>query len=132
MAEGTAVGGVPRWLLRLEGAALCLIAVLLYRKVGPSWWFFAALFLAPDLSLLGYLGGPRLGAISYNAAHTLIGPLVLAAAGMLLPAYVLVWLGLIWLAHIGIDRLLGFGLKYQAGFAFTHLGRIGRASSDQP
>lgn len=88
------------------------------------------MFLAPDFSFVGYLGGARTRAIAYNAAHTLIGPLLLATAGLLLPFYILTPLALIWVAHIGFDRLLGYGLKYAAGFGFTHLGRIGRASSD--
>ncbi len=126
----SAVIGIPRILLRAEGAALLVAAAILYARVGESWWLFAILFLTPDLSFLGYLGGARTGAIVYNAAHTLIGPLLLATAGLLLPFYILIPLALIWLAHIGFDRLLGYGLKYAAGFGFTHLGRIGRASSD--
>jgi hypothetical protein len=122
------VSGVPRIILRAEGAVLLLIAVALYARVGASWWLFGILFLAPDLSFLGYLGGARIGAIAYNAAHTLVGPLLLATAGILLPLQVLIPLALIWVAHIGFDRLLGYGLKYAAGFGFTHLGPIGRAS----
>jgi Domain of unknown function (DUF4260) len=122
------VSGVPRIVLRVEGAALLLIAVTLYARVGASWWLFAILFLAPDLSFLGYLGGPRTGAIVYNAAHTLVGPLLLALAGLLCPAHVFIPFALIWVAHIGFDRVLGYGLKYAAGFGFTHLGPIGRAS----
>jgi hypothetical protein len=131
MSDATAVSGIPRALLRVEGAAILALATLLYWKVGLSWWLFLVLFLAPDLSFLGYLAGPRTGAIVYNAAHTLIGPLLLAAAGMLLPAFVLVPLSVIWVAHIGFDRMLGYGLKYADGFGFTHLGRIGRASADR-
>jgi len=122
----TAVEGAARIVLRAEGAALLIVAVLLYARVGESWWLFVILFLTPDLSLLGYLGGPRTGAIIYNAVHTLLGPILLAIAGMLLPAFILVPLALIWIAHIGFDRLFGYGLKYAAGFNFTHLGRIGR------
>ncbi len=122
------VSGVPRIVLRAEGAAALLVAVVLYARLGESWWLFAILFLAPDLSFLGYLGGARTGAIVYNAAHTLVGPLLLATAGLLLPAHVLFTFALIWVAHIGFDRLLGYGLKYAAGFGFTHLGPIGRAS----
>lgn len=92
---------------------------------------FALFFLAPDLSFLGYLGGARIGAIVYNAAHTLIGPLALALLGLLLSVTGLVAAALIWIAHIGFDRLLGYGLKYGAGFGYTHLGRIGRASADE-
>jgi Domain of unknown function (DUF4260) len=125
----SAVEGAPRIVLRAEGAALLIIAAILYARVGESWWLFASLFLAPDLSLLGYLGGARTGAVIYNAAHTLVGPILIAVAGLLLPAFILVPLALIWTAHIGFDRLLGYGLKYAAGFGFTHLGRVGRDQS---
>jgi hypothetical protein len=124
------VNGVPRILLRAEGGAVLIVAVILYARIGDSWWLFAVLFLAPDLTFLGYLGGPRVGAIAYNAAHTLICPLLLATAGLLFPAYILVPLALIWIAHIGFDRSLGYGLKYAAGFGFTHLGHVGRTSGN--
>jgi hypothetical protein len=107
-----------------------LVAVFFYVQLGEAWWLFAVLFLAPDLSFLGYLGGARTGAIVYNAAHTLIGPVALAGTGLLLSHQVLVPLALIWVAHIGFDRLLGYGLKYAAGFSFTHLGQVGRASNN--
>jgi Domain of unknown function (DUF4260) len=125
-AEAPAVAGSPRLLLRLEGAALLALALFLYPKVSDSWLLFAVLILAPDLSMAGYLAGPRVGAFLYNAAHMTLGPIALAIAGFLYPAVVLIALALIWLAHIGIDRALGYGLKYEAGFRFTHLGRIGR------
>jgi len=125
----SAIEGAPRIVLRAEGAALLIIAAILYARVGESWWLFASLFLAPDLSLLGYLGGARTGAVIYNAAHTLVAPILVAIAGLLLPAFILVPLALIWTAHIGFDRLLGYGLKYAAGFGFTHLGRVGRDQS---
>jgi hypothetical protein len=92
----SAVSGVPRIVLRMEGMTLLVTAVVLYGRTGDSWWVFAILFLAPDISFLGYLGGPRMGAIAYNAAHTLIGPLLLATAGILLPAHILLQLALIW------------------------------------
>jgi hypothetical protein len=123
-----AVAGAPRLLLRLEGAALLIIAVAVYAGNGAAWWLFAVLALAPDLSFLGYLAGPRIGAAAYNAAHTTIGPIGLALVGLYAPSPLAVAIALIWLAHIGADRLLGYGLKYAAGFGFTHLGRIGRAA----
>jgi hypothetical protein len=123
--EAPAVVGLPGLLLQLEGAALFALALFLYPKVHDSWLMFLALFLAPDLSMAGYLAGPRVGALAYNAAHVTLGPIVLAIAGFLYPAVLLIALALIWIAHIGIDRALGYGLKYQAGFRFTHLGRIG-------
>ena len=125
MNETGSVTGVPRLVLRAEGAALLVVAALLYGRTGESWWLFAVLFLAPDLSFLGFLSGPRLGAIVYNAAHTLIGPVALGVAGLFSAGTLLTALALIWAAHIGFDRLLGYGLKYGAGFGFTHLCRIG-------
>lgn len=119
------VSGLPRVILRAEGLVLALLAVFLYGKLGASWWLFAALILVPDLTMLGYLAGPRAGAIAYNAAHTLVWPAVLACLGFVLPGFILIAIALIWVAHIGIDRALGMGLKYER-FAETHLGRIGR------
>jgi hypothetical protein len=122
-----AVDGVPRILLRLEGLALAAAAVYTYDRVGGSWWLFACLTLVPDVSLLGYLGGTRLGAIAYNAFHVTLGPLACAALGFLLPSFDLIQVALIWAAHVGIDRAFSLGLKYNAGFGFTHLGRVGGA-----
>ncbi len=124
-ASGAACGGV-RALLRLEGLGLLCGAVALYGRSGGDWRLFAVLFLTPDLSFLGYLGGPRAGAAAYNAMHSTLGPLLLAAVGIALAQPLAVSIALIWLAHVGFDRALGYGLKYGAGFSFTHLGRIGR------
>jgi hypothetical protein len=121
-----AAGGV-RALLRLEGAVVLGVALAAYAQFGAGWGVFALWLLAPDLSLLGYLAGPRVGAALYNAAHSYAGPVLLLAFGVLAALPWALAGGLIWLAHIGLDRALGYGLKYAAGFAFTHLGRIGRA-----
>ena len=115
-------------LVRLEWAAVMTIAVAAYWSGGYSWWIFALLILAPDLSMIGYLAGPRVGAIAYNIVHTVISPLALATAGL--------WFGIDWalqvsiilMAHIAIDRALGYGLKLSSGFQDTHLGRIGRVN----
>jgi hypothetical protein len=124
-ATGAVTGGL-RTLLRLEGLALLAGMALLYGVWGGSWWIFVVLFLAPDLSFAGYLGGPRWGAIVYNAAHSTLAPVALMVAGFGLAAPMVQSLATIWLAHIGFDRALGYGLKYPAGFGFTHLGRIGK------
>ncbi len=121
-----AVAGGPRVLLRLEGAALFALATFLFWKTGTSWWLYVILILAPDLSMLGYLARHRVGAGVYNAAHTIIAPAVLGAAGFLLPSFDVIAIALIWIAHIGADRALGLGLKYSEGFGFTHLRRLGR------
>lgn len=124
-APGGVTGG-PKLLLRLEGLALAGAAVTLYAHSGSSWWLFALLLLAPDLSFLGYLAGPRAGAAAYNAVHTELVPIALGLASAALESAFALKIALIWLAHIGLDRALGYGLKYGAGFGFTHLGRIGK------
>lgn len=97
-----------------------------YAVSGANWWLFAILLLAPDLSMLAYAGGPRIGAYIYNACHSTVGALALLAGGYVAGAAAPVSLGLIWLAHIGMDRALGYGLKETSAFRDTHLGRIGR------
>jgi hypothetical protein len=114
-----------RTILRLEGAALLAAASAAYAWTGQSWWLFAMLFLGPDLGIAAYLAGPRIGALGYNLVHTTILPLVLAVAGLAWQAPLALALACIWLAHIGFDRALGYGLKEPTGFKDTHLGRIG-------
>ena len=129
MSEAIAapVQGMPRVLLRLEGLLLGGLGIWLFARTGASWWLFGALILAPDLGMLGYLKGPRLGAALYNAAHTLLGPALLAIAGIALDWPMVLAVALIWGAHIGLDRALGYGLKYSSRFAETHLGVLGPA-----
>lgn len=114
-------------LQRLEGLAVAAVTAVLYARTGASWWLFAALWLVPDLSMLGYLRSPCVGARVYNAFHNFVPPAVLAfyallphAGALLLPV------ALIWANHIGVDRALGYGLKYAEGFGWTHLGRLGK------
>jgi len=125
-ASAPARGG-PALLLRLEGLAAFAGALAAYAYLGGAWTLFAALLLAPDLAMLGYLGGPRIGAAAYNLSHAYFTPLALAAAGLAFGAPTALSLALIWIAHIGMDRALGYGLKYASGFSDTHLGRIGHA-----
>jgi Domain of unknown function (DUF4260) len=125
VAGGSASGGV-RSVLRLEGAAAFATAIALYGHAGFSWLTFVILFLAPDLSMLAYLVGPRVGALAYNLVHTYALALPLALAGFALGSPVASALGLILIAHIGFDRMLGYGLKYATAFGDTHLSGIGR------
>lgn len=125
---GTATGGV-RLLLRLEGLTLFAGMTLLYAAWGGSWTLYLLLFLAPDLCFLAYLSDARFGAMVYNAAHSYMAPVTLMTLGFGFASPLTLSIALIWLAHIGIDRALGYGLKYSAGFGFTHLGRIGRQDS---
>jgi hypothetical protein len=112
--------------VRLEWAVVAVALIVFYAVAGGSWWLFALLILAPDLSMLGYLAGPRVGAISYNALHILILPVLLLLAGHLGGNAIATAIALIWIAHIAVDRALGYGLKLPSGFQDTHLGRIGR------
>ena len=113
-------------LQRLEGLAALVLGVVTYAWLGQAWWVFALLFLAPDLTMLGYLRSPRLGALVYNLGHTYAAPAALALSGLALGPLTY-GLAAIWTAHIGFDRLLGYGLKLEAGFDRTHLGPIGKA-----
>ncbi|HEV2558354.1 MAG TPA: DUF4260 domain-containing protein [Microvirga sp.] len=126
MEHRPAVAGSPRVLLRLEGSALFVAATVAYAFVGESWWFYALAFFAPDLSFAAYRAGPRVGAAAYNAVHTTVLPAVLALVGFVLDASILLALASILAAHVGFDRMLGYGLKYPTAFSDTHLGRIGR------
>jgi len=120
-------GSSIQLLLRLEGLGVVAATALLYARTGVSWWLFAALWLVPDLSMLGYLAGPCRGARIYNAAHTYVGPVALGMCAYLLHAnLVALAIAVTWANHIGVDRLLGYGLKYGNGFGFTHLGRVGK------
>ena len=114
----------PAALLRAEGVALLVLSVLLYRVNGESWLLFGALLFAPDVSMLGYLAGPKVGAAIYNAFHTYAIPAVVGALGMVFASPLMVALALIWFAHIGMDRTVGYGLKYPSSFKDTHLERV--------
>jgi hypothetical protein len=125
---GAVTGGV-RLLLRLEGLTLFAGMTLLYGVWGGEWWIYVVLFLAPDLSFIAYLADSKTGAIVYNAAHSYMAPVALMTTAFALGAPLTLSIAMIWLAHIGFDRALGYGLKYTAGFGFTHLGRIGRTKT---
>jgi hypothetical protein len=114
----------PRWLLHLEGAALFVLAVWAYHANEYRWGLFAILFLAPDLFMLGYLVNTKWGSAFYNLAHTLAGPAVLFMFALLRMNSSIFPYALIWLAHIGFDRMLGYGLKYPTFFKDTHLQHV--------
>lgn len=124
--------GIVRMVLRLEGLCVLVAALLVYSNFGFSWGMFALFFLTPDISFLGYLAGPRVGATTYNTAHSYIGAIACVVAGHFLHAPAFSCAGIIWCAHIGFDRALGYGLKYSTGFGFTHLGIIGRLVKSVP
>jgi hypothetical protein len=125
-----ATTGAVRALLRLEGLCLLAASVAAYARFGAGWGLFAACFLLPDLSFLAYLAGARAGAAAYNAAHSSVGGVAMITVGALFAAPAFVTAGLVWTAHVGFDRALGYGLKYGRGFGFTHLGPIGAAARE--
>ncbi|MDQ3689126.1 MAG: DUF4260 domain-containing protein [Chloroflexota bacterium] len=113
-------------ILRVEAVALFVAGVLLYLQLNGNAQWLLPLLLAPDLSMIGYVGGPRLGAITYNLAHNLATALVVLAIGWFAAIAPLALFGAILVAHVGMDRSLGYGLKLPTDFRDTHLGRIGR------
>ena len=100
-----------KWWYRAEGAAVFVAALALYFWAEGPWWLLLVLALAPDLSALGFLAGPRVGNVTYNLAHTYVGPVALVTIAVLGDWSLGIQLGLIWLAHIGIDRALGYTLR---------------------
>lgn len=109
----------PAALLRLEGAAVLLAALIFYRQLGASWLLFALLLLFPDIAAVGYLAGGRLGAVCYNAMHTLSVPAILLLFGLVTATPLALTIATIWFAHIGMDRLVGYGLKEAAPVAHS-------------
>ncbi|MFN3844328.1 MAG: DUF4260 domain-containing protein [Paracoccaceae bacterium] len=120
----THLSGVIR-ILRLEGFAV--LAAALYGAISSSdsWLLVATLFFLPDISIIGYAAGPRVGATIYNLAHSYVLPILLFGFAVTILPWLIVPT-LAWIAHIGFDRALGYGLKHAEGFRFTHLGIIGR------
>ena len=108
-------------ILRVEAGLALAAALLGYWALGGNWLMFALLFLVPDLTMLGYLRNPSIGATVYNAGHTYVSPAALALAGFVAGAPLAEQFAIIWAAHIAFDRVLGFGLKYSGRFADTHL-----------
>lgn len=115
----------PSRLLRVEGAVVAAGAIGAYVLRDASLLLFVAAILLPDLAIAAYLLSPRAGAIAYNAVHTYVGPAILLAAGVVAGEALAVDLGLIWAAHVGVDRAVGLGLKYaNREFRDTHLQRV--------
>jgi hypothetical protein len=115
---------LPRLLLHLEGAAVLVVSTLLYFSLDWPLWAFLVFLLAPDLSAVGYLFGPRVGSVVYNLAHITVWPLLLGLLGWRLGWPWATPAALIWLAHIGMDRMFGYGLKYPDRFRHTHFDSV--------
>jgi hypothetical protein len=113
-------------LLRLEDAALAVLAAVLFLLTGLQWWWLIVLFVVPDVSMVGYAANPRAGAVIYNVVHHRAVAVGVYCLGVLTRQPALLAAGSLLLFHSSVDRVLGYGLKYQDSFANTHLGRIGR------
>ena len=114
--------------LKLEELAMLLLGMFLFQFLEYDWWIFAALFFVPDVGMLGYLFGSKAGAVTYNLFHHKGLALLLYIVGLNIMSEEMQLAGLILFSHASFDRLLGYGLKYEQGFKFTHLGEIGKAS----
>ena len=114
----------PSFLLRLEAFVLLVVSTALFFHLGGTVWQFLLLLLVPDVTMAGYALNVRVGAVVYNAGHTLAVPVAIGAAALLMKQPAIVPFALIWTAHIGMDRMLGYGLKYPTYFADTHLQRL--------
>jgi hypothetical protein len=123
MVEGT----VRTW-LQLEGLAAFAAGVVLYGVSGGNWLLLIPVLLLPDVSMLGYLAGPRVGAFTYNLAHTWAPGFIALGLGLWLVSPTIQLVAAVLIAHVGMDRALGYGLKMPTAFQDTHLGRIGRKS----
>jgi Domain of unknown function (DUF4260) len=125
---GMVQGAVRSW-LRLEGLAAFGAGLVLFGLSGASWLLLVPLLLLPDISAVGYLGGPRLGAVTYNLAHSWAPGFAALALGVWLAWPAMLVLAAVLIAHVGMDRAAGYGLKLSSSFQDTHLGRIGRAKA---
>jgi uncharacterized protein DUF4260 len=114
----------PKFVLHLEGAVLLGLSLVGYAVLDGDWLQFALLFFLPDISIAGYLRGSAVGAVTYNVAHAYLLPAILGVYGLFNAQSIAIYLALIWFAHLGFDRLLGFGLKYPTRFSDTHLNRV--------
>lgn len=125
-AQTPGVAGVPRRILQTEGVVLLAAALAAYfAGLDEPWWLVPLLLFVPDLFMAGYAASSRLGAWTYNLAHSYPVPAALGALALVGGEPLWQGVALVWFAHIGLDRALGYGLKYETSFHDTHLGRIG-------
>ena len=124
-APGAVTGVARRW-LRIEGLAALAAGTAVFLAQGGQLIWLVPLVLAVDASMAGYLRGPRVGALLYNVAHNQALGLLTLGLGLATGTMAATLLGAILVAHVGMDRLAGYGLKYPTDFRDTHLGRIGR------
>lgn len=114
--------------LRVEYLLLAIVTAAIYVSQGFDWYWLVIFFLVFDISMIGYLINKEAGAITYNAVHSVVGPILLILGYILLDQKILLFIALLWFFHIAVDRTFGYGLKHFEGFHHTHLGKIGKAA----
>ena len=112
--------------LKLEELAMLLLGIFLFSQLNLSWWWFIGLFLAPDLGMLGYLINTKVGAFTYNLFHHKFVAIAIYFFGIFITSEIIQMIGILLFSHASFDRIFGYGLKYEKGFKFTHLGEIGK------
>lgn len=116
---------LPTWFQRAESLLIAALVAIAFVDLDFRWWWLLVLFLLFDTSMLGYAHSPRLGAWTYNLVHSYLGPAGVGVVGVLTDDRWAAFLAFVWAFHIAVDRLLGYGLKFQDRFTHTHLGEIG-------
>ena len=124
VSEKEGYASMPRVLLHLEGLIVLVGALIFYTVLDGSWLLFIILFLAPDLSFLAYFACRKTGEIVYNIFHTCLIPFVLFIVAMIYDQPLGMQIAVVWFAHIGADRVMGYGLKYSRGFKTSHLKKV--------
>lgn len=117
-----------RNLLKLEEAAIFLLAIYLFSTLDFAWWWFPALLFVPDIGMIGYLFNPKIGAFIYNLFHHRLLAASVAFYGLVFENEYWVLAGIILFAHISFDRMMGYGLKFNDSFHHTHLGTVGKTN----
>ncbi len=115
---------MPNLLLRIEGLTIMALSIYFYYYMNFSWLIFIVLLLTPDLATLGYLTSMKIGSILYNLFHTYSTPTIILLISLFINNEFILMISLIWFAHIGMDRMFGYGLKYATNFRDTHLNRV--------
>lgn len=115
-----------RLLLNLEDFAEFLFAIFIFSYLDFAWWWFPALLLLPDLSMIGYIFNTKVGAVLYNFFHHKSLGIAVGIAGFASGNQQLMLAGAILFGHSAMDRCFGYGLKYPDSFRSTHLGEIGK------
>ena len=111
--------------LKLEEVLIFALGIYLFSLLNYQWWWFLVLILTPDMGMLGYLFGPKVGALSYNLFHHRGLAVAIYLTGIYLSLPLCQLIGIILFSHASLDRIFGYGLKYDKGFRYTHLGEIG-------